>query len=254
MPKERRARLFYILIAAMVGLYLLALLPPSSLIALSILVAIFGFAWRMGKRQTGQNGRIEDQVDVQRRAQEVAQRALRRAGYDPEALPVDLLDIGFLIYRGGTKPSGVVRDEAIRTDVTHIRPYLRLDYPLRQIGQELIRFELLDAAGSVHYKDEAWYDLQPGDNFLTPKTWLPLYHQALDGRWMLRVTAGETPFAVHVLRWKQVRKSEFRAALDSDGEIDDEVQATIDQSASKPLSLDELLSDQTPAQTTARRR
>lgn len=184
----------------------------------------------------------------------VAERALHRAGLDQRQLAVHLNDVGLLVYCGGQHPEAIARDESIRSDATHVRPFMRLNFPLQQNGGDTIRFELLDAQGQVRYSDESWYDLMPGDNFLTTKTWLPLHDEIPDGHWTLRVVVGETPFAVHLLRWHKRHLSGLRARLQSDGEIDDQVRVAAAQPLSKPLSLDELLSDQQPvAHTTIRR-
>ncbi len=193
--------------------------------------------------------------DIAEHPSAIAERALRRAGLNPDDLPVQLSDIGLLVYRGGKRADSIARDEAIATDATHVRPFIRVNFPLKQNGGDTIRFQLIDDKGKIRYNDENWYDLTPGDNYLVTKTWLPistLNGEAPDGGWKLRVVVGETPFAVHLFRWQQSRRHEVRSRLTSDGEIDERWQAPTDKG--NPLSLDELLSDQPPAaRTTARR-
>ncbi len=175
----------------------------------------------------------------------IVDQAILRAGMRAAELPLELLDLGLLVYTGGTQPDFIARDEAVPSSATHIRPFFRFNNPWESAAGQ-IAFELVDGRGVRRFVDQAEYSVVPDENFITPKTWLPLRDQAPSGSWALRITLGETLIAVHTFKWRQVRSvtlAPMIERLQSDGEIDP---MRTRAPAYEPLSLEELLSAKEP--------
>jgi hypothetical protein len=114
-------------------------------------------------------------------------------------------------------------------------------------GSGVLRFNLIDQGRNLRFTSRAKYRLHPGQNFVTPPTWLPLAGQKIDGPWSLVVTIGDTPLGVIDFGWLQVG-GEVRARFDGDGEIDRRTRRWLDLRGQEPVSLDELLADQADAE------
>jgi hypothetical protein len=182
-------------------------------------------------------------VETHSPAQEAAERALRNAGHDPEALRLRLQDIGLMVYRGSNNPASVARLEAIRADASHLRPFVKLHSPLPKALVQEVTFEIVDEDGTAHFRNAGEYEVRPGANLLTPKNWLPLENLPIDGKWLMRVLVGETPLAIHKFKWRTpatAQSAQPEISLSSDGEIED----ATSRLSRMPMSLDELLADQ----------
>ena len=155
--------------------------------------------------------------------------------------------MGLLVYTGGTQPDFIARDEAIPSSATHIRPFFRFNNPWDSTSGRIV-FELIDRRGVRQYADQSDYNVVFNENFITPKTWLPMRDQAPSGSWTLRITVGETLIAVHTFDWRQVRRVKLAPMIEhlqSDGEIDPiRMNAPAYDPLLQPLSLEELLSEQ----------
>lgn len=187
-------------------------------------------------------------------AREASDRALRAAGLDPASVRLGLHDIGLMVYRGKTTPANVARTESIRDDASHIRPFMRLQSPLPKALDQPISFELTNEQGDIRFKSTESYSVRPGENLITPRTWLPLQdshqtHGTPAGNWSLTIRIGETVYAVHSFHWRVVPPNVASASqveLNSDGELA-ETGASARLSGNRPLSLEELLAEQDDA-------
>jgi hypothetical protein len=187
--------------------------------------------------------------DELNRIKSVADKALQQAGRIPGESPLELDDIGLLVYENSTQPQ-IFRTADVTSTSSHIRPFIVLDQPdiPNLSGHGIIRFNLVDGQGKLRYTNRSRYNLKPGPNFITPPTWLPTQqHDALDlsSDWTMQVVIGEsTVFAVHKFGWLKVGGQE-RARFNGDGEIDEVARFyEYQRPEPEPMSLDELLADQ----------
>jgi hypothetical protein len=169
-------------------------------------------------------------------------RAARRAGVDPADAAVLPIDIGLMAFDEAGAPS-IFRSAPVGDFARAIQPYIQLRLPRRAEGR--IRFEIVDADGSIVFANEDAYALQPGVNLISPRARLPLRDPAaLRGRWELRVAADSVPIAVHPFTWKHDDSQALRRHLVSDGEISPELHDLLAENRLEALSLDDLLADQ----------
>lgn len=196
-------------------------------------------AW--SARRSPRRARPQGQEEPRGQTYRVAERAIRRAGQDPADLTVRPVDVGLLVYQGG-EPT-VYREARLPMEAEHVRPFAVLRSPRRARGK--VRFELRDAGGTRRFIDETVSELQPGDNFLYPETWLPLRNvDAPGGEWELRVYGAGVLLAAHAFRWQDAGGGAFRAYLTEEGELTEELRQELARARLERLSLDELLEEQ----------
>lgn len=177
-------------------------------------------------------------------AQQAAGAAMKRAGHAPKPSQPRLEDIGLLVYDGDESPQ-IVRLNDIRTDSTHVRPFVVVNIPHVRNGSVhgILRFNLIDEYKNLRYTSRAQYALQTGQNFITPSTWLPLQDEELGNMWSLEVTIGQLLLGVHQFGWLHIG-GQLRAQFDGDGEIDLTTHRWLDLQSQERVSLDDLLADQ----------
>jgi hypothetical protein len=181
-------------------------------------------------------------------AQAVADEAMERAGRVLDEDSIHLNDIGLLVYDDEKNPK-IYRTSDVPTDACYVRPFIFLFQPEMPegSGSGVVRFSLIDRGRNLRYTSRKKYRLHPGQNLVTPPTWLPLAGQKIDGSWSLVVTIGDTPLGIIDFDWLQVG-GEVRAQFDGDGEIDQRTRRWLDLRGQEPVSLDELLADQAEAE------
>lgn len=188
----------------------------------------------------------DDEVDLRPRVapKEVAQRAIRRANNRPSDWLLSLEDIGVLAYHGDDTPD-VVRLNPVAFDTTHLRPFAVIRIPYKQ-GRGTIRFELFDELGTRRFVSNEQYLLKEGDNFITPRTYMPLPEERTSGTWTLRLSIGDKRFAEHEFSVRARTETPVRALIADDGEVDPWMaRAILEQGRQgSGMSLDELLADQ----------
>ncbi len=188
----------------------------------------------------------DDDDDLRPRVtpKEVARRALRRAGSQPDDWLLSLEDIGLLAYHGDDTPD-VVRLNPVTADTTHLRPFAVIHIPYKQ-GRGTIAFELFDELGTRRFVARELYSLTQGANFVTPRTYLPLPAERTSGMWTLRLSIGNKLLAEHEFPVRARVAMPARNLLAEDGEVDPRLaRAIMEQGAQKSgLSLDELLAGQ----------
>ncbi len=246
-------------------------------IFLGVMLSLGGMAWRMFNSvfgassvvQTPTSGfererrsspaierPVDDDVDLHPRVapKEVAQRAMRRANNRPDDWLLSLQDIGVLAYHGDDTPD-VVRLNPVTADTTHLRPFAVIHIPYKQ-GKGTIRFELFDELGTRRFISSEQYLLKEGDNFITPRTYLPLPSERTSGMWTLRLSIGDRRLAEHEFPVRTWTATPVRALIAEDGEVDAWMaHAIIEQGRqSSGMSLDELLADQSGEQQSNRLR
>jgi hypothetical protein len=198
---------------------------------------------RAGQRQSFEPMYREEFVPIVERptpAQEAAERALRRAGHNPDTIKLKLHDIGLMVYRGAENPATVARLEAVRSDATHLRPYMKLHSPLPKELLQEVTFEVWDDAAEPRFRNAGDYEVRPGMNIITPKNWMRVPDDSVQGNWEMRILLGTTLLASHQFRWRKPSTQAAPINLTSDGELEDAASRLAD----RPMSLDELLSDQ----------
>ncbi|HRE46939.1 MAG TPA: hypothetical protein PLD47_04380 [Aggregatilineales bacterium] len=184
-----------------------------------------------------------DPTDLEREKMtpaEVGKRAMRRAGNRPDTWELTLDDIGLLAYHGDTTPD-LVRLAPVPTDAQQIRPFLVISLPYQR-GRGTITFAIHDEAGEERYTYKQLYELKQGQNFVTTKTWLPLPTNRSGGRWSVRVSIGETVFAVHEFIVRPAYDGQIKEFIKEDGEIDPWLTHAVERERlNGGMSLDELL-------------
>lgn len=180
-----------------------------------------------------------------RTPQAIADEAMRYAGYTtPDVLPMRLNDIGVLAYQDNTTPQ-VCRLEPVESAATHVRPFMVLMLRNKRGGEGVIRFQMSDEINQTLFVSEEHYSLNRGQNFITPRTWLPLKDsQAVGRNWQLEVRVGREILALH--GFKVILDPSPYARLGADGEIEELPHLTDNRQPQDILSLEELLQDQRP--------
>lgn len=168
--------------------------------------------------------------------------AVRRAGGNPDILPVLPVDMGLLSFHGDDDPV-IHRTWPVDDDADYVQPFVQLRLPVAASGR--IMFEILDDLGKRVYIHEDQYHLVRGRNLIMPSTRLPVHdEQHLEGRWDLRVLTDGVLLASHAFTWAATENPDFRRHIGEDGEISSEMRAILHDSRLQRLSLDELLLDQ----------
>ncbi len=254
------ALLTIVILAALIRMPVLEVVTLSVLLVLVVITIIaVGVTLRWGSTTQGSSRRdavgkiikfVEGYVPsspsrrFREEAQAVAAEAMARAGHVIAENSIHLHDIGLLVYDDLKTPK-IYRTSDIPTDAAYIRPYILLSQPEMPgaSGSGILRFSLVDGKRKLRYTSRDKHLLHPGQNLVTPPTWLPLANQQLEGTWMLHVTLGSTPLAIINFEWMQVGGAQ-RARFNGDGEIDARMLKQLGGPAQTPLSLDELLADQ----------
>lgn len=238
-------------------LFGLSALPGEAAIGL-ILMAIGG--WLLWKQMnastdvsTGFNQRYDDtDYDVdedytprQTGTEKVyahALRAVEQAGLNPDIAQVLPVDLGVMVFQGDNDPV-VYRTQPIPDDADYIQPFVQLRLPTRAVGR--IKFEIIDSDGQVIFIHEDVNNLERGRNLVTPAARLPIHDaQAMLGNWQVRISADGMPLAVHKFMWAETNTRAIRRHITADGELSNELRASLAENRLGKMSLDELLSFQ----------
>jgi hypothetical protein len=177
------------------------------------------------------------------RIHKTALKAARKAGRDPREMRVVPVDVGILAYENQGETPALFRESRLPDEAEYIRPFIVMRSPRHARGT--IRFELVDGDGDLMFVDETPWELKEGDTFIYPSTWLPMRRVAdIGGEWQLRISAAGTMLAVHEFMWRNEGGGAFRAYLNGDGEISEDLVEELSGTNVGRLSLDELLDDQ----------
>lgn len=168
--------------------------------------------------------------------------AVQRAGQNPDEVPVLVVDLGIMSFKGQDEPT-VFRTWNVPDDVDYIQPFVQLRLPSKATGR--VKFELVDSDGKAVFIHEDHHNLQRGRNFITPSARLPI-HDALhmDGRWGLRVSADGVLLADHRFEFAESNNPSIRQHIGEDGEINTELRAIMQENRLPKMSLDDLLAYQ----------
>jgi hypothetical protein len=170
---------------------------------------------------------------------EHALKAVGRAGLNPDEISVLPVDMGLMVFKGAEDPM-VYRTQSIPDDADFVQPFVQLRLPQRAVGR--VKFEIIDGDGQVLFIHEDIHNLERGRNLLTPAARLPIHDaQAMSNAWHLRISADGTVLANHRFEWQESSARLMRRHMREDGEISNELRATLDESRLQGLSLDELL-------------
>lgn len=187
----------------------------------------------------------DDYIPRQTGAEKVyahALRAVEAAGLNPDSAQVLPVDLGVMVFQADNDPV-VYRTQAIPDDADYIQPFVQLRLPTRAVGR--IKFEIIDSDGQVIFIHEDLNHLERGRNLVTPSARLPIHDaQAMLGNWQLRISADGMPLANHKFMWQETNTRAIRRHITADGEISNELRASLAENRLGKLSLDDLLSFQ----------
>ncbi len=193
-------------------------------------------------------GSLPARVVRQPQPTEVAREATARARSYPnhEAL-IQLLDTGLIVDEH--RPDGLAlrRGRFISMDDDGLRPFAIVNVP-EALGERLgrFRFEIHDESGQMQYVYEAEKWLNAGENAVLPDYRLPIRSNKTGiapGAWTVHVLLDSGLLGIHNFSLSPSLSDRLRGAS-SDGEIRERVWRTEEDDASLPLSLEELLRQQ----------
>lgn len=171
-----------------------------------------------------------------------ALQAVKRAGLDPDEVPVLPVDIGVMAFKSDQEPV-VHRTRPVENDVDYIQPFVQLRLPKKAVGR--VKFEILDSDGQILFVHEDNYQFERGRNLVMPAARLPIHDaQAMHRRWGMRVSADGVRLAEHAFRWDESESRRMRRHIQEDGEISTELRAALAENRLQNMSLDELLAPQ----------
>lgn len=171
-----------------------------------------------------------------------ALRAVEQAGLNPDTAQVLPVDLGVMVFQGDNDPV-VYRTQPIPDDADYIQPFVQLRLPTRAVGR--IKFEIIDSDGQVIFIHEDVNNLERGRNLVTPSARLPIHDaHAMLGNWQVRISADGMPLALHKFMWQETNTRAIRRHITADGELSNELRASLAENRLGKMSLDELLSFQ----------
>lgn len=173
-------------------------------------------------------------------SQEVAVRAMQRAGFDPLRHDFIPTDIGLVAYRTPESPK-IMRYKPIMTDTRWLRPFVELA-ALRRLSLQ-IQIGILDSQGEAVFWEEKKTPLHEKTRFLT-NNWLPLEGYYAGGRWSVVLYVNEQLAGLHRFEWVSIGENDILNQLHTDGEINEELQHAVRKGRFRKMTLDELLADQ----------
>lgn len=170
--------------------------------------------------------------------------AARKAGLNPDTVPVLPVDVGIMAYHADNPPV-IHRTVPVEDDCDYIQPYIQLRVPRAATGR--VRFEVFDKTGQPIFVHEDDYQLKRGRNLIIPAARLPIHdEQEIDGSWELVISGDNMVLAKHKFDWMDMERSDARRFVGEDGEINSEMRAVLAESRLQRMSLDELLGDMEP--------
>jgi hypothetical protein len=183
---------------------------------------------------------------------EVAREAMARAMRHPQHdTLIQLLDVGLVVDEQRPDGTALRRGRFISLDDDGIRPFAIVHVPPGLSGRMgLVRFEVRDESGQLQYVYETEKWLQAGENALLPDYRLPIRKKAKTlepGSWTAQVSIDGGVLGIHTFNLAPSLKAR-RRMMSSDGEMRERVWRTEEGDESLPLSLEELLRQQSRAQ------
>jgi hypothetical protein len=198
------------------------------------------------------SSRFAAQIAREREPSEVAREAAARARAQPHYDPLlRLMDVGLIVEE--LRPDGMSlrRGRFISLDDESVRPFAIIHVP-SGLSQRLsrIRFEIRDAQNQLRYafEEEKW--LVEGENILLPDYRFPVRKKAAEldaGGWTAQITVDGGLLGVHHFNLSP-SLSHLRRQASSDGELRERVWRSESDDTSLPLSLEELLRQQSKQQ------
>lgn len=179
---------------------------------------------------------------------EVAREASVRARAHPDYDSLmHLIDIGLVVDEQRPDGLSLRRGRFISLDDDGIRPFATVHIP-RELSEHVahVRFELRDEQGQPRYVYETEKWLQAGENHLLPNYRLPIRksaHELTPGGWTAHVIVDGGVIGIHQFSLSPSLAAR-RQALSSDGELRERVWQSGADDESLPLSLEELLRQQ----------
>ncbi|GEM_PF-2212669 len=177
-----------------------------------------------------------------------ATEAVRRAGLNPDKAGLTLTDVGLIVY--GAEPRPVVhRESAVPDTANYVQPFAELKANRAAKGR--LTFEVVDSSGQVAYRREEEQELRAGKTAVISRTRLPIGdHFYLAQGWTLKIYANDVLLAEHPFGWYNPasRTETLREVMSNDGELTADLSALMDDIVAQPMSLDDLLGDDSQAQ------
>ncbi|MBN1679357.1 MAG: hypothetical protein JW966_03645 [Anaerolineae bacterium] len=178
----------------------------------------------------------------------IAQEAIARARTHPtyDAL-IQLLDIGLVVDEQRPDGLSLRRGRFLSLDDDGIRPFAII-HVSETLGRRVarIRYEICDETGRAQYifEDEKWLD--PGENALLPNYRFPIRKNTtglLPGTWTVHCSIDSGLLGIHSFNLGPSLREQHQM-MASDGELRERVWRTEKEDTSLPVSLEELLRQQ----------
>jgi hypothetical protein len=247
---SHRGTLVWLFIVGMaLGLTLIAGEVPAAAAA-ALLAGYLALAWMVVRNVQLGNliNVLPSRMTRQPQPTEVAREAVARARNHPkyDSL-VQLLDTGLIVDE--QRPDGLAlrRGRFITLDDDGVRPFAILHVP-EVLGQRMarFRFELRDESGHPQYVYETEKWLDAGENVVLPDYRLPIRNHKtgiIPGGWSSHVMLDDRMLGIHSFSISPSVAERLRQ-VSSDGELRERVWRTPEEDDSLPLSLEELLRQQ----------
>jgi hypothetical protein len=251
---SNRATLVWLFIVGMaLGLTMLAEEVPTE-VGAALLAAYLGLVLMITRNVSlaAISGLWTSRIIHEKEPTEVAREASARARSYPnfETL-VRLMDVGLIVEEQRPDGMSLRRGRFVSLDDDSVRPFAIVNIPAA-LSQRLshIRFEIRDGEGKLRYafEEEKW--LQEGENILLPDYRFPIRKKASElesGGWAAHLIVDGGVLGVHNFNLSP-SLSARRRQLSADGEMRERVWRTNEDDESLPLSLEELLRQQSQQQ------
>jgi hypothetical protein len=198
------------------------------------------------------SSRFASQIVREKEPTEVAREAAARArALDNYDALLRLMDVGLIVEE--LRPDGMSlrRGRFISLDDESVRPFAMIYVPTGLSDRlSRIRFEIRDSQNNLRYafEEEKW--LIEGENILLPDYRFPVRKKAADleaGGWTAQVVVDGGILGIHHFNLSP-SLSHLRRQASADGEIRERVWRNETDDTSLPLSLEELLRQQSRQQ------
>jgi hypothetical protein len=251
---SNRATLVWLFIVGMaLGLTMLAEEVPTE-VGAALLAAYLGLVLMITRNVSlaAISGLWTSRIIHEKEPTEVAREASARARSYPnfETL-VRLMDVGLIVEEQRPDGMSLRRGRFVSLDDDSVRPFAIVNIPAA-LSQRLshIRFEIRDGEGKLRYafEEEKW--LQEGENILLPDYRFPIRKKASElesGGWAAHLMVDGGVLGVHNFNLSPSLAAR-RRQLSADGEMRERVWRTNEDDESLPLSLEELLRQQSQQQ------
>lgn len=270
---NRRNTIWLGILAALIGIVIISgsvalevQVLLLSIFAIAAMASFFNPAMTTNLVQTLQQRSPLNRSRMSPQAREAVERAQSRGGYY-SFKRLDMVDLGLIASQSGRDGMVMRRTRSISKDDDGVRPFITLHVPAEEADRNAnLRFEIIDQNGREQYIHEMKVYLRDGEMNILADHHLPLIDNGMVegmGDWDLRIFVDNDLAGIHNFTLTpsyDERRARVRPAsggryyvTDSDGERDsrlrdDEQRPRSAPAPESPMSLEELLRDQSQQQ------